>query len=114
MYLPHITQGDNSYEAYAVIIRCISHILNTYYELVDLQALNPSWPQIVRLVACGHILILACDAKHLHHREGATLFKMLIHLLGLHKATWPSCEGLATSFTRAAQAAGEFNSLSSL
>lgn len=92
--------------AYSAITRSVSQILYTYVDLATCQQLNPSWPQVQRLVVCGQLLVLCHEAGELQSRESRTLFVMLVDMLRRHEDTWSMCGQLAQGFTAAAQAFG--------
>jgi hypothetical protein len=108
LYIPQLSQNDKASDAYAVILRCLSRIFHVYYDIVEIQELNPSWPQVARLVVCGQLLILASHAEELHRREAEHLFKDLIHLLELHRHAWPSCQQLTLGIRAAARVLSEW------
>lgn len=91
---------------YAAIARSISQILYTYVDLAAANHLNPSWPQLRRLVVVGQLLILTHEAGELQRRESRTLFRMLIDILGRHEDTWPICSELVLGYSAAAHAFG--------
>lgn len=84
-----------------------TQILHIYAELIAIKQLNPSWPQIQRLVVCGQLLILCHESGELRSYEAQTLFGMVVDLLDKHAPTWPVCEALAEGFQRATRAFGE-------
>lgn len=79
----------------------------SYSDLISVNQLNPSWPQVQRLVICGQLLILAHDAGELHRREAQTLFQLLHDLLLKHQDTWPICAELIIGFKAVANVFGE-------
>lgn len=93
--------------AHAVVVRCISRTFSTYDDLVEIQELNPSWPQVARLVICGQLLLVICEAGELHRREGQAMFAKLVDLLALHQNSWPICGDLISGFLEAASRLGE-------
>lgn len=93
--------------AFSTIGRAVGQILNTYVDLISINHLNPSWPQLQRLVITGQLLILCYDAGEFHKREGQQLFQLMIDLLDKHQNTWPVCSDLILGFQAAAQAFGK-------
>lgn len=93
--------------ACAAITRSVSQILYTYDDLAASYQLNPSWPQVQRLVVCGQLLVLCHEAGELQKRESRTLFHMLVDMLRKHEDTWPICGELALGFVAAAQVFGK-------
>lgn len=79
----------------------------SYSDLISVNQLNPSWPQVQRLVVCGQLLILAHDAGELHRREAQTLFQLLHDLLLKHQDTWPICAELIIGFKAVTRVFGE-------
>lgn len=106
LYAPHLTHARLAAQAHSAIARAITQILHIYPELVAIRQLNPSWPQIQRLVVCGQLLILCYESGELRRCESQTLFGMVVDLLDKHALTWPICAGLAEGFQRAARAFG--------
>ncbi|WVQ83741.1 hypothetical protein IAT38_005885 [Cryptococcus sp. DSM 104549] len=106
LYTPHLTHPRLSAQAHAVVARAITQILHIYAELVSIKQLNPSWPQIQRLVVCGQLLILCHESGELRAYEAQTLFGLVVDLLDKHAPTWPVCDGLAEGFQRAARVFG--------
>ncbi|AFR98228.2 hypothetical protein C343_06203 [Cryptococcus neoformans C23] len=104
LYAPHLTHARLAAQAHSAIARAITQILHIYPELVAIRQLNPSWPQIQRLVVCGQLLILCYESGELRRCESQTLFGMVVDLLDKHALTWPICAGLAEGFQRAARA----------
>ncbi|KIR99758.1 hypothetical protein L804_02390 [Cryptococcus deuterogattii 2001/935-1] len=106
LYIPHLTHLRLAAQAHSAIARAVTQILHIYAELIAIKQLNPSWPQIQRLVVCGQLLILCYESGELRGYEAQTLFGMVVDLLDKHAPTWPVCEGLAEGFQKAARAFG--------
>lgn len=102
LYIPHIGHAQYSTQAFGAIVRAVTQIMYAYNDLIAAKQLNPSWPQVKRLVACGHLLILSYEAGEIHRREAQSLFQMLVDLLDKHKETWPVCADLIAGFVHAA------------
>ncbi|GMK58681.1 hypothetical protein CspeluHIS016_0601230 [Cutaneotrichosporon spelunceum] len=98
LYLPHIGHERLAPQAWSTITRAVEQIMYSYSDLISVNQLNPSWPQVQRLVVCGQLLILAHDAGELHRREAQTLFQLLHDLLLKHQDTWPICAELIIGF----------------
>lgn len=107
LYLPLLKSNKTKATAYAAIARSVSMILYTYVDLAAANHLNPSWPQLQRLVVCGQLLVLCHEAGELQKRESRTLFRMLVDILGKHQDTWPICGELVLGYTAAAQVLGK-------
>lgn len=106
LYISHLTHPRLAAQAHSAIARAVTQILHIYAELIAIKQLNPSWPQIQRLVVCGQLLILCYESGELRSYEAQTLFGMVVDLLDKHAPTWPVCEGLAEGFQKAARAFG--------
>lgn len=106
LYIPHLTHLRLAAQAHSAIARAVTQILHIYAELIAIKQLNPSWPQIQRLVVCGQLLILCYESGELRGYEAQTLFGMVVDMLDKHAPTWPVCEGLAEGFQKAARAFG--------
>lgn len=102
LYIPHIGHAHYSAQAFGAIVRAVTQIMYTYNDLIAAKQLNTSWPQVKRLVTCGHLLILSYEAGEIHRREAQSLFQMLVDLLDKHKETWPVCTDLIAGFVHAA------------
>lgn len=90
-----------------MITRAVSQIFQSYSDLVAIGNLNPSWPQLQRLVVCGQLLILCHEAGELHRREATLLFQMLLEFLEKHLDTWPTCAELILGYQAVAKAFGK-------
>ncbi|ODO04890.1 hypothetical protein I350_05500 [Cryptococcus amylolentus CBS 6273] len=106
LHTPHIHHPLYSAQAYAAISRAITQILQVYGELIEAGQLNPSWPQIQRLVVCGQLVILCSRSGELRHLEIQDLFDRLVEALEKHGATWDTCLALAEGFRKAALSLG--------
>lgn len=107
LYVPHVTHPRLAAQAHSAIARAITQILHIYAGLIAIKQLNPSWPQIQRLVVCGQLLILCHESGEIRSYEAQTLFGMVADLLDKHAPTWLVCEALAEGFQRATRAFGE-------
>ena len=68
--------------------------------------LDPSWPQLKRIITCGQVLIMCCARGEIHALESAGIFSRLIDLLDSHATLWPSAADAATAYKRAAKVLG--------
>jgi hypothetical protein len=68
--------------------------------------LDPSWPQLKRIITCGQVLIMCCARGEIHALESAAIFSRLIDLLDSHATLWPSAADAATAYKRAAKVLG--------
>lgn len=107
LYLPLITHATRSAMAYTAITRAVTQILYAYSDLVSIQQLKPSWPQVQRLVVTGQLLILCHEAGELHRREAEILFQLMLDLLAQHQTLFPVCLQLIGGFAAAAASFGE-------
>ncbi|OXG97133.1 hypothetical protein C345_02414 [Cryptococcus neoformans A2-102-5] len=78
LYVPHVTHPRLAAQAHSAIARAITQILHIYARLIAIKQLNPSWPQIQRLVVCGQLLILCHESGELRSYEAQTLFGMVV------------------------------------
>jgi len=103
LYIPQLRRPGSAPNAYAIIGRSVEQILVTYQDLADVDQLNPTWPQLQRLVFAGQLLILCYEAGEFHKREGQALCQLLVDLLVKHKSTWPIAADLIAGFSAAAK-----------
>lgn len=68
--------------------------------------LDPSWPQLKRIITCGQVLIICCAKGEIHALESAGVFSRLIDLLEGHVSLWPIAGEAVTGFRRAAKSLG--------
>lgn len=68
--------------------------------------LDPSWPQLKRIITCGQVLVICCAKGEIHALESAGVFSRLIDLLEGHVGLWPVAGEAVTGFKRAAKALG--------
>jgi hypothetical protein len=108
LYLPFLKANTTKAIGYAAIARSVSRILYTYVDLAAANNLNPSWPQLQRLVICGQILIMCHAAGELQKRESRVLFRMLVDILRKHEDTWPVCSELVNGYSAAAHVFGAY------
>lgn len=106
----HLSPGRAS-QAIMCLLRSSSNILDLYSELSDIGTLNPSWPQMKRIVICGQVLVLCCSRGEAHAKESAPLFERLLDLLDKHRSVWPSAEQSVTGFYQAANSLGQYQAL---
>jgi len=85
-----------------ILARSLVNIVNIHTESAQAGKLNPSWPQLIRIMTCGQLLVLCCARGELHTLEAAAMFTRLIALLGAHRAYWPSVQDAITGFRHAA------------
>lgn len=97
--------------AYTAIARAVEQIIYTYVDLVSIDQLNTTWPQLQRLVIAGQLLILCYDAGEFHKREAQTLFQLLIDMLLQHQGAWPQTSDLIAGFKSAAQVFGKYSNV---
>jgi len=69
--------------------------------------LDPSWPQLKRIITCGQVLVICCARGEIHALESAGIFSRLIELLDGHAILWPSAAEAAAGYKKAAKALGE-------
>lgn len=108
LYIPHMSNPQFAPVAYGMLARAASQILYTYADTLAAGYLNPSWPQLQRLVVVGQLLVLCHDAGELHRAEAAALFRLLLDFLARHEDAWPVCSELILGFRAAVRAFGEY------
>lgn len=69
--------------------------------------LDPSWPQLKRIITCGQVLIICCVKGEIHALESAGVFSRLIDLLEGHMSLWPIAGEAVMGFKRAAKTLGQ-------
>jgi hypothetical protein len=69
--------------------------------------LDPSWPQLKRIITCGQALVICCARGEIHALESAGIFSRLIDLLDSHTTLWPSAAEASAGYKRAAKALGK-------
>jgi hypothetical protein len=85
-----------------VLARSLVNIINIHTESAQVGKLDPSWPQLIRIMTCGQLLVLCCARGELHTLEATAMFNRLIALLGAHKTYWPAVQDAITGFRHAA------------
>ena len=85
-----------------VLARSLVNIINIHTESAQAGKLDPSWPQLIRIMTCGQLLVLCCARGELHTLEATAMFARLIALLGAHMAFWPAVQDAITGFRHAA------------
>lgn len=85
-----------------ILARSLVNIINIHTEAAQAGRLDPSWPQLVRIMTCGQLLVLCCARGELHTLETTAMFSRLIALLGAHITFWPSVQDAITGFRLAA------------
>jgi hypothetical protein len=85
-----------------VLARSLVNIINNHTESAQAGKLDPSWPQLIRIMTCGQLLVLCCARGELHTLEATAMFTRLIALLEAHMAFWPAVQDAITGFRHAA------------
>lgn len=88
--------------------RSVISILNIHTEAAFIGKLDPSWPQLKRIITCGQVLVLCCARGEVQQLEGADLFTKLIALLEAHVEFWPVVYGAIEGYRQAAGKLGEY------
>jgi len=110
LYYPRLGRSAGAAaEASVFLLRSCSNIIHIHTELSHMGKLDPSWPQLKRIITCGQVLIICCARGEIHALESAGIFSRLIDLLDSHATLWPSAADAATAYKRAAKVLGEFN-----
>lgn len=86
--------------------RSAINILNTHSEAASMGKLDPSWPQLKRIITCGQVLVLCCAKGEIHSMEGVALFIRLIALLEAHVEFWPVAAEAILGYREAATRLG--------
>jgi hypothetical protein len=92
-----------------IVARSLVNIINIHTEAAQAGQLDPSWPQLIRIMTCGQLLVLCCARGELHSLEAAAMFSRLIALLGAHDTFWPAVHDAITGFRHAALRFGRSN-----
>lgn len=87
--------------------RSAINILNTHSEAALMGKLDPSWPQLKRIITCGQVLIICCARGEIQAMEGVDLFLRLIALLEAHLEFWPIAAEAILGYRDAAARLGE-------
>lgn len=107
LYYPRLRRSSGpASEALVYLLRSASNIIHIHSELAHMGKLDPSWPQLKRIITCGQVLIICCARGEIHALESAGVFSRLIDLLEGHMTLWPSAGEAVTGFKRAAKALG--------
>jgi len=85
-----------------IAARSLVNIINIHTEAAHVGKLDPSWPQLVRIMSCGQLLILCCARGEIHTLEASDLFIRLIALLEAHVEFWPAVRDAITGYRHAA------------
>jgi hypothetical protein len=85
-----------------ILARSLVNIINIHTEAAQAGRLDPSWPQLIRIMTCGQLLVLCCARGELHTLETTAMFSRLVALLGAHITFWPSVQDAITGFRLAA------------
>jgi hypothetical protein len=102
-----------------IVARSLVNILNTHMEAAHAGKLDPSWPQLIRIMTCGQLLIFCSARGELHTFEASSLFSKLVVLLEAHTTFWPTIQDAILGFRLAAARFGtlkrapKFRSISS-
>jgi hypothetical protein len=107
LYYPRLGRSAGAAaEASVFLLRSCSNIIHIHTELSHMGKLDPSWPQLKRIITCGQVLIMCCARGEIHALESAGIFSRLIDLLDSHATLWPSAADAATAYKRAAKVLG--------
>jgi hypothetical protein len=87
--------------------RSAINILNTHSEAALMGKLDPSWPQLKRIITCGQVLVICCARGEIQAMEGVDLFLRLIALLEAHLDFWPIAAEAILAYRDAASRLGE-------
>lgn len=113
LYIPHLYGSPSiSSQAIVYLTRSLVNIINIHTEASLCGKLDPSWPQLVRIVTCGQLLVLSCARGEMHTLEATTTFERLIALLQAHVAFWSTAKDLVIGFSQAASRLGELMKMS--
>jgi hypothetical protein len=94
-------------EASVFLLRSCSNIIHIHTELSHMGKLDPSWPQLKRIITCGQVLVMCCARGEIHALESAGILSRLIDLLESHTTMWPNAADAVVAYKRAAKALGE-------
>ena len=84
------------------LARSLVNILNTHMEAAHAGKLDPSWPQLIRIMTCGQLLILCSARGEMHSSEAGDMFGKLVALLEAHTGFWPTIQDAILGFRLAA------------
>lgn len=108
MYYPRLRHMSGAAaEASVFLLRSCSDIIHIHTELSHMGKLDPSWPQLKRILTCGQVLILCCARGEIHALESAGIFSRLFELLESHIALWPVASEALKAYKRAARVLGK-------
>jgi hypothetical protein len=107
LYYPRLGRSAGAAaEASVFLLRSCSNIIHIHTELSHMGKLDPSWPQLKRIITCGQVLIMCCARGEIHALESAGIFSRLIDLLDSHATLWPSAADAAAAYKKAAKVLG--------
>lgn len=92
---------NNSYLAQsslAILARSVSHILQSYAASTAIQRFTATWPDLRRIVTCGHLAVLLYDQGELIKPELEGLFQTMFSLLHEIRPLCPMASDAAHSF----------------
>lgn len=108
LYYPRLGRSAGAAaEASVFLLRSCSNIIHIHTELSHMGKLDPSWPQLKRIITCGQVLVICCARGEIHALESAGIFSRLIDLLESHATLWPSAADAAVAYRRAAKVLGK-------
>lgn len=110
LYYPRLRRtasASATAEASVFLLRSCSNIIHIHTELSHMGKLDPSWPQLKRIITCGQVLIICCARGEIHALESAGIFSRLFDLLEGHIALWPSASESLGAYKRAAKVLGK-------
>lgn len=102
LHIPRLTTGNQGGSALMILARSVVNIINIHTEAAEAGKLGPSWPQLIRIMTCGQLLVLCCARGELHTLEATAMFVRLLALLGAHTNFWPAVHDAITGFRLAA------------
>lgn len=109
LYYPRLRRSSGAAaEAQVYLLRSCSNIIHIHSELAHMGKLDPSWPQLKRIITCGQVLVMCCSRGEIHALESAGIFSRLIDLLEGHISLWPSAAEAVTAYKRAAKVLGMY------
>jgi hypothetical protein len=88
--------------------RSVTSILAIHTEAAQIGKLDPSWPQLKRIITCGQVLVLCCARGEVQQLEGVDLFTKLIALLEAHVEFWPVVREAIEGYRLAAGKLGKY------
>lgn len=95
-------------QARMYVLRSATQILHIHSEAAPMGRLDPSWPQLKRVLTCGQILVLCCARGEVPALEAADLFQKLCHLIRVHADFWPMASRADQAYRDAATRLGEW------